>query len=182
MPPRPSPSSAGKPRRRPGPVMPGSWIWLVMLALVVGMFLLSSLNSPPVVSYGEFLRLLFDDSQNISQIVYVGTESITVDVNDTDKLSDDLKKQMRGGKSFSVSRPAGEDQELTKRINELGKKGVKVEHKDSSTIMPTLMLFLLPTLLLLAVFLFILPRFRDPLGGGFLSNYINSFILLQRTE
>ena len=35
-------------------------------------------------------------------------------------------------------------------------------------------IILLPFAVLLAVFLFLLPRFRDPLGGGFLSNYIKS--------
>ena len=32
----------------------------------------------------------------------------------------------------------------------------------------------IPLLFVLAFFLLILPRFRDPLGGGFLSNYIKS--------
>src|SRR5579872_4146918 len=36
------------------------------------------------------------------------------------------------------------------------------------------MMILLPSALLLFLFLFLLPRFRDPLGGGFLSNYIKS--------
>src|SRR5205085_2121571 len=37
-----------------------------------------------------------------------------------------------------------------------------------------LLMMLLPAALLIGLFLFILPRFRDPLGGGFLSNYIKS--------
>src|SRR5690349_8782494 len=36
------------------------------------------------------------------------------------------------------------------------------------------MFMLLPALLLLALVFFFLPRFRDPLGGGFLTNYIKS--------
>jgi len=40
---------------------------------------------------------------------------------------------------------------------------------------PQLLMLLLPALILLAIFFFfLLPRFRDPLGGGFLSNYIKS--------
>src|SRR5206468_12477411 len=36
-------------------------------------------------------------------------------------------------------------------------------------------MLLLPALILLAIFFFcFLPRFRDPMGGGFLSNYIKS--------
>src|ERR1700757_4161262 len=37
-----------------------------------------------------------------------------------------------------------------------------------------LFIFLVPAALVLGVVLFLLPRFRDPLGGGFLSNYIKS--------
>src|SRR5438132_983372 len=33
---------------------------------------------------------------------------------------------------------------------------------------------ILPVVVLLVLFFFLLPRFRDPLGGGFLSNYIKS--------
>src|ERR1700719_2961044 len=40
--------------------------------------------------------------------------------------------------------------------------------------MSTFMFFLLPMLVLAALFFFVLPRFRDPLGGGFLSNYVKS--------
>src|SRR5213076_1804244 len=37
-----------------------------------------------------------------------------------------------------------------------------------------LLMMLLPAVLLLGLFLFLLPRFRDPMGGGFLSSYIKS--------
>src|SRR2546423_1648856 len=38
-----------------------------------------------------------------------------------------------------------------------------------------LLMMILPAVVLLAIFFFfLLPRFRDPLGGGFLSNYIKS--------
>ena len=43
-----------------------------------------------------------------------------------------------------------------------------------SGMMGTVVMFVLPLLLIGALFFFLLPRFRDPLGGGFLSNYIKS--------
>src|SRR5262249_1443255 len=47
--------------------------------------------------------------------------------------------------------------------------------EDSTAWIPQLLMLLLPALVLLAIFFFfLLPRFRDPLGGGFLSNYIKS--------
>src|SRR5205085_3463939 len=47
--------------------------------------------------------------------------------------------------------------------------------EDSTAWIPQLLMLLLPAIILLAIFFFfLLPRFRDPLGGGFLSNYIKS--------
>ena len=47
--------------------------------------------------------------------------------------------------------------------------------EDTTAWIPPVLLLLLPAMILLAIFFFfLLPRFRDPLGGGFLSNYIKS--------
>src|SRR5918911_1044550 len=47
--------------------------------------------------------------------------------------------------------------------------------EDTTAWIAPMLTFLLPALVLLAIFFFfLLPRFRDPLGGGFLSNYIKS--------
>ncbi len=43
-----------------------------------------------------------------------------------------------------------------------------------SGLLGTILVFVLPLLVIAALFFFVLPRFRDPLGGGFLSNYIKS--------
>src|SRR5262249_19682233 len=49
------------------------------------------------------------------------------------------------------------------------------QEEDSSNWLGPLLMLVLPALILLALFFFFLmPRFRDPLGGGFLSNYIKS--------
>ncbi|HVS36756.1 MAG TPA: ATP-dependent zinc metalloprotease FtsH [Gemmataceae bacterium] len=52
-------------------------------------------------------------------------------------------------------------------------------HWDQQTdpfagLMSTVLFIVLPLLVIGALFFFVLPRFRDPLGGGFLSNYIKS--------
>jgi cell division protease FtsH len=62
--------------------------------------------------------------------------------------------------------------ELKKRIQEQNLV-VEAPEEPLSWVGP-LMLFLLPAILLLGVFLFLMPRFRDPLGGNFLNNYIKS--------
>src|SRR5205807_3794233 len=50
----------------------------------------------------------------------------------------------------------------------------RAEDEPGGWVGPLLMM-ILPAVVLLAIFFFfLLPRFRDPLGGGFLSNYIKS--------
>jgi cell division protease FtsH len=46
--------------------------------------------------------------------------------------------------------------------------------EDHFAWLSTVLVMLLPAALLLFLFFFLLPRFRDPLGGGFLTNYIKS--------
>src|SRR5262249_36050390 len=62
------------------------------------------------------------------------------------------------------------------RLTELATKhGVKIiREKDHFGWVGPLLMMLLPAVGLLGLFFFLLPRFRDPLGGGFLSNYIKS--------
>lgn len=82
MPPRSSPPPAGKPRRRPAPVMPGSWIWLVLLAFLVGVFIYGSFTTTPGVDFSEFLKLINDDKNAayVKKITFSGTRRIIVEL------------------------------------------------------------------------------------------------------
>ena len=71
MPPRQSPQQPGTPRRRPGPVMPNSWIWLVILAtLVVGMVAFSGLGGGAPIDYSDFLKLIAN--KQVAKVVIAG--------------------------------------------------------------------------------------------------------------
>ncbi len=185
MPPRPTPPPAGKPRRRPGPILPGSWIWLVILAALVGMFFVSSYGNPGIIKPSDFDQLIYNDkySQYLAR-VEVGTDSIKGELTrPAEELPDDprlkdVKKQLRGNKTFTVKRlPEVKDDKLHERLRELSEKtGLVYERQEEyfPWLGPFVVFFLLPALLILGVFFFLLPRFRDPMGGGFLSNYIKS--------
>lgn len=178
MPPRPTPSPTGKPRRRPSPAMPGNWIWLGILAMFLLVIFFSSLRDTSSMANSDFIRILYDDnlSKDISKITFVGTDRIVVELNSTENLPDDIKARLRGNKKFAVSKLPLDDKKLSDRIDTLVvKNGLQVgrEEEHFAWLGPLLMM-LLPAALLLGLFLFLLPRFRDPLGGGFLSNYIKS--------
>src|SRR5437764_11139340 len=120
MPPRPNPPTSGKPRRRPGPVMPGGWIWLVLLLMMLGIILVSNFPTS-YVGIGDLVRLVNDPEQagNIKEITFVGSDRIVTEVFDREKLPEDIKKQVstvgNTGGRFTTRRPPGEFPDLYKQ-------------------------------------------------------------------
>jgi cell division protease FtsH len=168
----PTPPNSTKPPRRPplSPTLPGGWIWLLILAGVLILFFASPLwPKSESVPYGVFKdQLLRHD--NVTN-VKISTSSITGEFKDAKPLPEDIAK--RSSLKFTTLKPIIDDNELIKQLDER-----KVQYdfeKDWTWIAPLLAYSLLPMLLLLAVFFFVLlPRLRDPMGGGFLTNYIKS--------
>jgi cell division protease FtsH len=179
--PRPNPSlPPGKPRRRPAPAAGGNWIWMVILLLVVGWLYVWQNASVGNIRWGEFIRLINDpsDSKALKKITLLGAERIVGEV-DLDKLHDaDLKTKLSKDGRFSVTRPkVNDDAQLVKRLTELASQPNGLEwsqEEEHFAWLGPVMMIVLPALLMLLLFIFLLPRFRDPLGGGFLSNYIKS--------
>jgi cell division protease FtsH len=161
--------------------MPSGWLLLLLLLGTLLLILFFTLNTEGVV-YGDFMRMFLDDEQakNITKIG-VASDHITVEVADKDKLPDDIKKHVSGSKApyrFTTKKWPGEDPEFTKRLDALLKTNPELKAPAEDDHMAWLGPFLNVAIILgfaaLIFFLFILPRFRDPLGGGFLSNYIKS--------
>ncbi|HZT80921.1 MAG TPA: ATP-dependent metallopeptidase FtsH/Yme1/Tma family protein, partial [Gemmataceae bacterium] len=178
MPPRPAPPPASKPpRRRPTSVMPGNWIVLIIIVALAVIFFATWTGTQNTIDYSDFLALV--QEKNLSRITFVGTDRVTGEIKDLDKVPDDIKAKLHNGKKFTTILTATGDanKDLMDKINKLAlNEGVKVtrEEEHFGWLGPVLVLGVLPAIILLGVFLFLLPRFRDPLGGGFLSNYIKS--------
>src|SRR5262249_46023939 len=129
MPPRSTPPPANKPpRRRPVTVMPGSWIWLVILAMLVGMLLLTSFGNSGTIAYSDFLKLIKD--KNLTKITFVGNDRVLGEVKDleAETLPEDVKTKLRNNKKFTTLLPPGENKDLRENISKLAvEQGVKVE-------------------------------------------------------
>jgi cell division protease FtsH len=176
------PPPTGKPRRRPAPGGV-NWIWAwVFLGGVFLFILYNQINPHGAPEYGEFYALITDKeaSKNIKRVTLQGTDTILVEVADKEKLPEPLKDKVGRSGRFSVKRLAvREDKDLVERLQELAtakENPIKLDQQDD--FLPQVMQFLmllLPFALIAGLFIFfILPRFRDPLSGGFLSNYIKS--------
>ncbi|MFO0804630.1 MAG: ATP-dependent zinc metalloprotease FtsH [Gemmataceae bacterium] len=174
------PTPPGASPRRVNPLVPGGWI-IVSLAVVVGLVVL--LNDPTkAIHYTEFRELA--DAGQIKKLTLIGTERAKGEIRDP-AVEPAAKLGLKSGK-FEVNLPHTDDQ--SKLLDYLEKKDAEFREKNKdaeklvitkqdepSPLLGTLLLNLMLIGILVAVFVFfILPRFRDPVGGGFLNNYIRS--------
>lgn len=186
MPP-PPPQSGEKPPtpRRASPLLPGGWIALSIIAVFVSLAFL--IDTSHEITYTDFVTL--EDAGQIKKLALIGSDRATGELRDANgELAQKLK--LTGGK-FKVILPSTNDQ--TQLVAEIEKKDkayreayaqahpseqaieklIVTKQDDQSWLGPILLQALL-VLGLIAAFLFFLPRFRDPMGGGFLNNYIRS--------
>jgi cell division protease FtsH len=173
MPPRQTSPPAGSPRRRPTPSLSSSWIWLAILAAVVGMVIFAPFGSPSEITAPQFWKLL--DEKKVAKLTIEGDVAYgEVKKEFQDEAQKELK--IRGGK-FAARIGTGPEQ-VGRVLDQLRDKypDLNWEYKPASGAwIGTFLIMVLPTLLLLGVlFLFLLPRLRDPLTGGFLNSYIKS--------
>jgi cell division protease FtsH len=180
MPPRQSPPPTGGPRRRPAPGMP-VWVWLVILGMVVlTVVVVERLSEGVPVGFTVFYKLATE--KKLSKVTFVGSDSITGEVKNPDDIpndvqdADELRRKLKNTRTVTTSQPPRMD--VAKFSEELLKIDPTLQINnvpESGKWLGTFLIVMLPAVLILGViFLFLLPRLRDPLGGSFLSNYIKS--------
>jgi cell division protease FtsH len=177
--------------------MPGGWLWLVLLILLVlVMMFFISFGQGSVVDISD-VRLLAEaggasptGNTVIKRVDFIGTDRLEGELQpdaraylEGDKVHPKLDRKQLEAISKKITK--GKFTSLIPESDKLGNASISevfVKYKvpygrkeDSTAWIPQLLMLLLPALVLLAIFFFfLLPRFRDPLGGGFLSNYIKS--------
>jgi cell division protease FtsH len=153
--------------------MPGGWVWLVVLGMVVLLVLLAQdFSGSSTIKYSDFLELVKDNK--VKEVTFVGTDRLSGEVTDLEQVPDAIKAKLRSNRKFTTLRPPGEDRDdLPKKLEEK-RIPFQTEEQHGAWIGPLLMMLVPAALLLGFFFLFLLPRFRDPLGSSFLTNYIKS--------
>jgi cell division protease FtsH len=169
----PSSDSDTKPTpRKPSfsPTSSGGWIWLVILGGVLVLLVFGERwTKPQNVPYSVFKdQLLRHD--NVTN-VKIGSTAITGEFKDSKPLPRPYNE--RQTLEFTTLRPTLDDPDLIRQLDE---KQVHYDfERDSLGWLMPLLMYSLPMLLFLAIFFFVLlPRLRDPMGSGFLANYIKS--------
>ncbi|MFM7099530.1 MAG: ATP-dependent zinc metalloprotease FtsH [Gemmataceae bacterium] len=173
------PQGSGKnPKKRSFSNISGNLGWLVILFLLLVLLFSSSVGNSSTVLYSDFVKLMFDeeDSKKIRKIAFIGTDRISVELKDWENLKDEKLKEKAGlrGK-FTVNRAKLDDPGLVTQMDKLIRNGLLVDQQeDNFAGLSWFIMMILPAIILIVFFLFILPKFRDPMGGGFLGNYIKS--------
>ncbi len=172
MPSRPNPRPTGQTRRRPGPYLPGSLILILIAVALAGAFFLTNPGSSESIDYNQFIRL--SELKNLKKVTFVGKDRATGEVKNNEEES--TKALNLPGGRFTVALPPANDRtQLSDRLlkDDPG-VAISAEEEHGSWVGPLLTTVLMTMLLLGVLVLFVLPRFRDPMGGGFLNSYIKS--------
>jgi cell division protease FtsH len=171
----PAPREPGSSRQRKRPdTMPGGWIWIVvLLGLVVVIVTAFGVPHGSQINFFQFVDLARE--KKIDKITIRGEERVIGHLKPDVELPDNIKTKVKGG-IVEAPIPAPEKAKVYDHFRDakfpLDK--INAELEPTAWVGPFI-LYVLPTFLLIGFFVFfILPRFRDPLGGGFLNNYVKS--------
>ncbi|MFO0807090.1 MAG: ATP-dependent zinc metalloprotease FtsH [Gemmataceae bacterium] len=170
MPSRPNPRPANA-KKRPTPAIPGSLILiLIAVCLVVSLYL--PFPSQRTIDYTQFRKLM--DTKQLKKVIFAGKDRIQGEVKDPNSpLAKEL--QLPNGRFLVALPPANDRQAFADEIRTSDPTAsVSFEDEHGAWVGQVLGMLLMSAILLGVLFLFVLPRFRDPLGGSFLNSYIKS--------
>ncbi len=184
MPPNEPRIPQAAPPRKANPLVPGGWIAIVLLVVITAVYFLN--DSAREVTYTQFSELI--NSGQVQKLTLVGPDRATGELRDPD--SEKAKEfKIKNGK-FAVYLPRTDDQtkliseweakdqayrESLKKQNQPVPEQLAISKREEPAWVAPFLLNLLLIGILIAIFVFfLLPRFRDSAGGGFLNSYVRS--------
>jgi cell division protease FtsH len=182
-PPTPPPPPDGQSSRRPGILFAS--LFIVGAVLFVSFFAFVIFTSgPKTIAYNQFLDLI--DRGQIAKLNVIGGTKVVGEVRKPDDPS--LKDLKLSEGRFAAILPKMENidpflrdimaKDLAVNREAFAKKDAKpieiITEEDQSEWVTPVVYVLLPMLLLVVFFMLMLPRLRDPMGGGFAAGFIKS--------
>ena len=179
------PGPAAPPPKRAG--LPQAW-WLAVGLLVAAVVFFLTVDTTPTINESDLFRLL--DAGQVKKLVFIGKQRAEGEVRDPkSELATSLK--LSGGKFVLTTPNTNQLDVYSEKLRARDKAALErikaANPADATPIMDVsfldeppqflgpLLWTLLPLVLFVAFFVFfLLPRLRDPGGGGFLNSYIRS--------
>jgi cell division protease FtsH len=173
MPPSREQPNPNRSRRRQD-TMPGGWLWIVVLLLLgVVLYITFGMTGFKTIDYSDFEKQVKDG--NVERVTFKeGAYSLIAEVKDENKVPENLRRYFSNKKVEVLLWKGDVDSGIVSNFLKDNHVPHRTERELSVWLGPVFTF--LVTLFILAVFFFFffLPRFRDPLGGNFLNNYIRS--------
>jgi cell division protease FtsH len=192
-PPHQQPQSPPPAPKRGSAFLSGGWIALVVLAVLAVMYFTYSPNRE--IEYSQFIDLV--NAGQVKKVTLIGNDRAEGEVRDPN--ADAVQKlhspsgepvKLSSGK-FAVNLPHTNDQAALirewetkdqqhrddlKKTNpgDTTEKMAVSKREDPSWVGPFILNLLLIGLVIAILIFFLLPKLRDPMGGGFLNNYTRS--------
>jgi cell division protease FtsH len=156
--------------------MPGSVVWIVILLAVIGILWVFLANPRNDIDYSDFVTLV--KKGLVDKVQVLGRNRVLAELKENanpEDIPESVRKIIRSSRKFSTLLTESDVQNgVTTALLDENHVHYGVAEEQGQWI-GAFVLLVVPTLILLAFFFFfVLPRFRDPLGGGFLNNYIKS--------
>jgi cell division protease FtsH len=174
--------------KRGSPLLPGGWIVLIVLAVVAFAFLAFG-NRYKEIDYSRFKLLM--DAGELNSVTLMGTDRAEGEVRDPNSEHAKGLELGKGGR-FAVLLPPSNDRgplmaeiekgdqtgkyraEATKKGEDLPRVVINRREDPAPWFGPLILQLLIVFGLITLFVVFFLPKLRDPMGGGFINNYIRS--------
>jgi cell division protease FtsH len=146
--------------------------WAGILFLLGAVLLVIWLfSSPKAIDYSDLLRLVEKDK--VEKATFIGNDRMEGELKDNEEKSEEAKAAGLRKREFQAEIIAANNEKLLALLRE---HGVKIGRRDDpSAWMTPLLANGIPIIIIIVVFvLFILPRLRDPMGGGMVNSYVKS--------
>ncbi|HKB03748.1 MAG TPA: ATP-dependent zinc metalloprotease FtsH, partial [Gemmataceae bacterium] len=181
--PPPKPSAEGPGSRRPATLIAGLFIASAVLFVAFFAFIVFS-TGPKQIPYNQFLAMV--EKGQIAKLQVIGATKAVGEVRNPD--DPDLKDLELPKGKFAVVLPKDENltpfiqgiilKDLSANQQAIAKKDAKpievLTEEDQSQWVTPVLYFLLPMAILAALIFFLVPKFRDPMGGSFAAGFVKS--------
>src|SRR5262245_5109068 len=163
-------ASRPAPPKKSSPVAAIGWAGIFFLLgtvlLVVWLF-----SAPKAIDYSDLWKLIEKDK--VEKVTFIGNDRMEGELKSGEVDSEEARAAGLKRREFQTELVAANNEKLLAALRD---HGIKVSRRDDpSAWMTPLLANGIPIILILAVFLiFILPRLRDPMGGGMVNNYVKS--------
>jgi cell division protease FtsH len=163
-------ASRPAPPKKTSPIAALGWAGIFFLLGSV-LLLVWLFSAPKAIDYSDLRKLV--EKGKVEKVTFIGSDRLEGELKEGAEKSDEAVAAGLKKKEFTAEIVAANNEKL---LEQLEAQHVKYSRRDDpSAWMTPLLANGIPIIIIVAVFvIFILPRLRDPMGGGMANSYVKS--------